>query len=40
VAKLRERISLSKRVRQKFDLGRFDMKKLGDVGIVPGRNLK
>jgi hypothetical protein len=31
VAKLRERISVSKRARQKFDLERFDMKKLDDV---------
>jgi hypothetical protein len=28
VAKLRERISVSKRPRQKFDLERFDLKKL------------
>jgi hypothetical protein len=28
VAKLRERISVSKRARQKFDLERFDLKKL------------
>jgi hypothetical protein len=31
VAKLRERISVSKRARQNFDLGRFDLKKLNDV---------
>jgi hypothetical protein len=30
VAKLRERISVSKRTRQKFDLERFDLKKLDD----------
>jgi hypothetical protein len=30
VAKLRERISVSKRVRQNFDLERFDLKKLDD----------
>jgi hypothetical protein len=29
VAKLRERISVSKRARQKFDLERFDLKKTG-----------
>jgi hypothetical protein len=28
VAELRERISVSKRTRQKFDLERFDLKKL------------
>jgi hypothetical protein len=33
VAKLRERISVSKRARQKFDLGRFDLKKLNDVEV-------
>jgi hypothetical protein len=33
VAKLRERISLSKRARQNFDLERFDLKKLNDVGV-------
>jgi hypothetical protein len=33
VAKLRERISVSKRARQKFDLVRFDVKKLDDVEI-------
>jgi hypothetical protein len=31
VAKLRERISVSKRAKQKFDLERFDLKKLKDV---------
>jgi hypothetical protein len=30
VAKLRERISVSKRARQTFDLERFDLKKLDD----------
>jgi hypothetical protein len=30
VAKLRERISVSKRARQNFDLERFDLKKLDD----------
>jgi hypothetical protein len=29
VAKLRERISLSKQARKKFDLERFDLKKAG-----------
>jgi hypothetical protein len=33
VAKLRERISVSKRARQKFDLERFDLKKLNDVEV-------
>jgi hypothetical protein len=33
VAKLRERISVSKRVRQNFDLQRFDLKKLDDVEV-------
>jgi hypothetical protein len=33
VAKLRERISVSKRARQNFDLERFDLKKLDDVEI-------
>jgi hypothetical protein len=33
VAKLRERISVSKRARQHFDLGRFDLKKLDDVEV-------
>jgi hypothetical protein len=31
VAKLKERISISKRARQNFDLERFDLKKLDDV---------
>jgi endonuclease/exonuclease/phosphatase family metal-dependent hydrolase len=33
VAKLRERISVSKRVRQNFDVERFDLKKLNDVEV-------
>jgi hypothetical protein len=33
VAKLSERISVSKRARQKFDLERVDLKKLGDVEV-------
>jgi hypothetical protein len=33
VAKLRERISVSKRARQKFELERFDLKKLDDIEI-------
>jgi sorting nexin-29 len=33
VAKLRDRIAVSKRARQKFDLERFDMKKLDDVEV-------
>jgi hypothetical protein len=31
--KLRERISVSKRARQNFDLERFDLKKLDDVDV-------
>jgi hypothetical protein len=31
VTELRERISVSKRVRQKFDLERFDLRKLDDI---------
>jgi hypothetical protein len=33
VEKLRERISVSKRARQKFDFERFDLKKLDDVEV-------
>jgi exonuclease III len=33
VAKLRERISVSKRARKNFDLERFDLKKLDDVEV-------
>jgi hypothetical protein len=33
VAKLRERISVSKRERQKFDLERIDLKKLDDTEV-------
>jgi hypothetical protein len=33
VEKLRERISVSKHARQKFDLERFDLKKLNDVEV-------
>jgi hypothetical protein len=33
VAKLRERISVSKRARQNFDVGRFDLKKLDDIEV-------
>jgi hypothetical protein len=33
VAKLRERISVSKRARQNFDLGRFDLKRLDDLEV-------
>jgi hypothetical protein len=33
VAKLRERISLSKRARQKYDLERFDLRKLDHVEV-------
>jgi hypothetical protein len=33
VAKLRERISVSKRARQKFDLDRFDLRKLDDLDV-------
>jgi hypothetical protein len=33
VVKLRERIAVSKQTRQKFDLERFDLKKLDDIEI-------
>jgi hypothetical protein len=33
VAKLRERISVNKRARQKFDLERFGLKKLDDTEV-------
>jgi hypothetical protein len=33
VAKLRERVSVSKQARQNFDLERFDLKKLDDVKV-------
>jgi hypothetical protein len=33
VAKLREKISVSKRVKQKFDLERFDLKRLDDIEV-------
>jgi hypothetical protein len=33
VAKLREKISVSKWARQNFDLGRFDLKKLNDIEV-------
>jgi hypothetical protein len=33
MAKLREWIPISKRARQKFDLERFDLKKLDDVKV-------
>jgi hypothetical protein len=33
VAKLRERISVSKQARLKFDLERFDPKKLSDIEV-------
>jgi hypothetical protein len=33
VAKLRERISVSKRARHKFGLERFDLRKLDDVEV-------
>jgi hypothetical protein len=33
VAKLGERISVSKRARQNFDLERFDLKKLNDLEV-------
>jgi hypothetical protein len=33
MAKLRERISVSKRASRKFDLGRFDLRKLDDVKV-------
>jgi hypothetical protein len=33
MAKVRERISVSKRARQNFDLERFDLEKLNDVEV-------
>jgi hypothetical protein len=33
VTKLRERISVSKRARQKFDVERFELEKLNDVEV-------
>jgi hypothetical protein len=33
VAKLREKVSVSKQTRQKFDVGRFDLKNLDDVEV-------
>jgi hypothetical protein len=33
MAKLRERISVSKQASQKFDLERFDLKKLNDIQV-------
>jgi hypothetical protein len=33
VAKLTKRISVSKRARQTFDSGRFDLKKLNDIEV-------
>jgi hypothetical protein len=33
MAKLRERISVSKRVRKNFDLERFDLKKLDHIEV-------
>jgi hypothetical protein len=33
VAKLRRRISVSKQPRQKFDVERFDLKKLNDIEV-------
>jgi hypothetical protein len=43
VAKLRERISVSKRAGQNFDSERFDLRKLDDVEVkekIPGGNVK
>jgi hypothetical protein len=34
VAKLRERISVSKQARQKFDFERFDLKKLDYIEVI------
>jgi hypothetical protein len=33
VAKLREKISVSKQARQRFDVEKFDLKKLDDVEV-------
>jgi hypothetical protein len=40
VAKLRERISVSKRARKKFDLERFDLKKVDDVEVKGKHQVK
>jgi hypothetical protein len=40
VAKLRERISVSKQVRQKFDLERFYLRKLDDVEFMEKYHVK
>jgi hypothetical protein len=40
VAKLRERISVSKLLRQNFDLERFDLKKLNDVQVKEKYHIK
>jgi hypothetical protein len=40
VAKLRERISVSKRARQTFDSERFDLKKLDDIEVKKSTSWK
>jgi hypothetical protein len=40
VAKLRERLSVSKRAVQKFDAQKFDLRKLNNAGTVSDQNLE
>jgi hypothetical protein len=40
VAKLRERLSVSKRASQKFDMQRFDLKKLNDTEVMEEYQVK
>jgi hypothetical protein len=35
MAKLRERISVSKRARQEFDVARFDLEELDNIEVKP-----
>jgi hypothetical protein len=39
-AKLRERLSVSKRVAQKFDMQRFDLRKLNDAEVKEQYHVK
>jgi hypothetical protein len=40
VAKVRERLSVSKRTKQKFDMGRFKLKKLSDIEVKEQYHVK
>jgi DNA repair ATPase RecN len=40
VAKVRQRLSVSKRSAQKFDMGRFNLKKLNDVAVKENHQVK